>query len=97
MKERKVRRVQRRGADRRLIFPGIVLFVALCACDVRRGGPEPIAECLEYASKADVCLGERLASRLRASYSKPPEAREARDEMRAQCIAKTAHLRRLCR
>jgi len=52
---------------------------------------------MDYAASARTCLGERLATRLRASFAKPPEAPEARAAARAQCIASTARIRRTCR
>jgi len=76
----------------------VVTLAALCACDVRRSSDiEPIVECMHYAEKAQACLGDRLATRLRATFAKPPEAVEARSALRAQCLASEAQLRRTCR
>lgn len=60
----KARRPERRPLDRRVLCAGIALFAVLCACDVRRSDTEPISECMQYASQAQACLGERLATRL---------------------------------
>lgn len=90
-------RTARRRLDRRLLGLAVVTLAALCACDVRRSETEPIAECIHYAERAQACLGDRLATRLRATFAKPPEAAEARAALREQCLASETQLRRTCR
>ena len=74
-----------------------LLFVAVCACDVGRGGPEPIPECVTYTASAEQCLGARVASKLRASFAKPPADEAGRSAQRTQCVEQHNTLRRSCR
>lgn len=91
------RPLARRRLDRRLLGLGLVVLVALCACDVRRSDTEPIAECMDYATQAKACLGDRLATRLRATFAKPPSDPASRTAARDQCIESATRLRRTCR
>ena len=81
---------------RRVGYAALVL-TALCACDVGRSGPEPIPECTRYAAHAEAGLGTRVATKLRASFEKPPADEAGREALRAQCEDQVAQLRRSCR
>jgi hypothetical protein len=89
-------RVPRSARMRRIGYAGIIL-AALCACDVGRSGPEPIAECATYAASAELCLGARISKRLRASFAKPPADEAGRAALRTQCVERNAMLRQSCR
>ena len=88
--------VQTSARARNLGCAGVIL-AALCACDVGRSGPEPIAECATYAASAELCFGARVATRLRASFAKPPADEAARAALRASCVEQNTTLRRSCR
>lgn len=91
------RRITRRRLDRRVLGLAVVALAAVCACDIRRSDNEPIVECMNYATQAQACLGERLATRLRATFAKPPSDPAARAAAREQCVANATRLRRACR
>ena len=82
-------------ATGRAVFALAVLIAAICACDVHHN--EPIAECIEYASKVRACFGERAGDHLLASYAKPPAEERARAALMARCASGTAMVARSCR
>lgn len=75
----------------------VIMLAALCACDVRRNGAEPIAECTTYAASAELCFGPRVSKQLRATFAKPPADEAGRAALRTQCIERNAVIRRSCR
>jgi hypothetical protein len=87
----------RPSAGARQIGLTVVILAALIACDSGRNGVEPIAECTAYAASAELCFGGRVATRLRASFAKPPADEASRSALRTQCAEGNATIRRSCR
>lgn len=82
---------------RRGVLVLLAALAAVCACDTRRReANEPIEECMDYARAAERCLGDRAASRLRASFSIPPRDEAGRVALRARCIEQRSRIRHVC-
>lgn len=83
---------------RALAVVGLLALVAVVGMrDVRRPGPDPIDECTEYLSLVETCMGKATATRLSASFAKPPRDEAKRAAMGGECTKSRDRLKKACR
>lgn len=83
---------------RALAVVGLLALLAVVGMrDVRRPGPDPIDECSEYLSLVETCMGKATATRLSASFAKPPRDEAKRAAIGSECTKSRDRLQKACR